>query len=62
MVNTVAQRLRAARAIPKDNGYVDLAAKVGSASFLFEMKSTTKVKARSQVRRGLSQLYEYRYL
>ncbi|MGD1019168.1 MAG: hypothetical protein ABSA12_07595 [Verrucomicrobiia bacterium] len=62
LVNLVAQRLKTLRAIPKDNDYIDLAARVGDTNFLFEMKSTTEDNARSQIRRGLSQLYEYRYL
>jgi hypothetical protein len=41
---------------------VDLAAKVEATSFIFEMKSTTASNARAQVRRGVSQLYESRYL
>lgn len=62
LLNLVADRLRTAGIIPRNNRLVDLAAFVGERSFLFEMKSTTSSNARSQVREGLSQLYEYRYL
>jgi hypothetical protein len=62
LTDLVASRLRDANAIPKANRYIDLAAKVSGENFLFEMKSTTDTNVQSQVRRGLSQLYEYRYL
>lgn len=62
LTNLVAARLRATHAIPKANRYIDLAAKVSGENFLFEMKSTTATNVQAQVRRGLSQLYEYRYL
>lgn len=62
LLNLVADRLRIGGVIPRNNRLVDLAAFVGDRSFLFEMKSTTNSNARSQVREGLSQLYEYRYL
>ncbi len=62
LIDLVASRLRDARAIPKANRYIDLAAKVSGENFLFEMKSTTDTNVQAQVRRGLSQLYEYRYL
>lgn len=62
LTDLVAARLRAANAIPKANRYIDLAAKVSGENFLFEMKSTTETNVQAQVRRGLSQLYEYRYL
>jgi hypothetical protein len=62
LTNLVAARLRAAGAIPRCNGLVDLAARVSGASFIFEMKSTGPKNLRSQIRSGISQLYEYRYL
>jgi len=62
LLNLVAERLRSAGIIPRNNRLVDLAAFMSEHSFLFEMKSTTNSNARSQVREGLSQLYEYRYL
>ena len=62
LTNLVATRIRGAGGIPRYNELVDLAAKVEGTSFIFEMKSMTPSNARAQVRRGLSQLYEYRYL
>lgn len=62
LVNLVAERLRAAGSLPRFNPMIDLFAPVGDKSYIFEMKSITEANARSQVRRGVSQLYEYRYL
>lgn len=58
----MAERLRGLGAVPKANRLIDLSAQVNDSIFLFEMKSTTEENARSQVRRGLSQLYEYRFM
>ena len=58
----MAERLRQRGAVPKANRYVDLSARLDEEDYLFEMKSTTKDNPHSQIRRGLSQLYEYRYL
>ncbi len=62
LVDLVASKIRAAGAIPRSNAFIDLAAKVSSQSYIFEMKSTTKSNAHSQVRSAISQLYEYRYI
>lgn len=62
LTNLVAARLRAVGCVPRSNGYVDLAALVGRVPHLFEMKSTTAGNVHTQIRTGLSQLYEYRYL
>ena len=58
----MAERLRQRGAIPKANRYVDLSARLNGEDYLFEMKSTTEDNPHSQIRRGLSQLYEYRYI
>jgi hypothetical protein len=58
----VAERLRGIGAIPRRNQFIDLAATVQTEFFMFEIKTTTPRNFRSQVRRGISQLYEYRYL
>jgi hypothetical protein len=42
--------------------YVDLAASVNGKPFLYEIKTTTEKNFLFQIRRGISQLYEYRYL
>lgn len=62
LMDLVAEKVRRAGAIPKNNPVVDLAATVRGDDFLFEMKSTTDKNVHSQVRRAISQLYEYRYL
>ncbi len=61
LVELVANRIKKANSIPKSNQLIDLAARIGNKRYIFEIKSTTKTNARSQIRRGISQLYEYRY-
>ena len=61
LVNLVANRISAAGGVPKSNQLVDLAVTMGQ-DFIFEMKSTDGENVRSQVRKGISQLQEYRYL
>ena len=48
--------------LPKSNQLIDLAARVEKNDYIFEMKSITEENAKSQIRKGVSQLYEYRYL
>lgn len=62
LVELVAAKIRAAGWIPKANKYVDLSAAGREEFYLFEMKSTTDRNVHSQIRRAISQLYEYRYL
>ena len=62
LLDLVAEKIRGTGAIPRNNPIVDLAATVRDDDFLFEMKSTTERNVHSQVRRAISQLYEYRYL
>jgi len=62
LVSLMAERLRQRGAVPKANRYVDLSARLAEENYLFEMKSTTEDNSHSQIRRGLSQLYEYRYI
>lgn len=61
LVNLVAAKIRKAGYLPRANSVIDLAARVDNVDFIFEMKSVTEENAKSQVRRGISQLYEYRY-
>lgn len=61
LVNLVAQKIRDRGGTPKSNQLIDLAVRL-DADYLFEMKSTNDTNVRSQIRKGLSQLYEYRYL
>lgn len=53
--------LRHLGATPKENNHIDLFAKIpDDGSFIFEMKSGGE-SILEQIRKGLSQLYEYRY-
>lgn len=62
LVNIVAERVRQSGNLPRCNQLIDLATRINNEPYIFEMKSLTPDNARSQIRRGLSQLYEYRYL
>lgn len=62
LVNLTSERIRNAGAIPKFNQLIDLATHINNTDYIFEMKSTTVNNEKSQIRAGLSQLYEYRYL
>lgn len=61
LINITAERISAAGGIPKSNDLIDLAVNLDN-DFIFEMKSTTDDNIRSQIRKGVSQLYEYKYL
>lgn len=62
LVDLVSVRLKSIGAIPRFNQFIDLAASVNNIPYIFEMKSLHRSNARAQLRKGLSQLYEYRYL
>jgi len=62
LVNLVAERLRRSGYLPRCNQMIDLAVSANDTPYIFEMKSITPDNARRQLRQGLSQLYEYRYL
>lgn len=62
LINIVADQLRASGSLPRFNRFVDLASTAENQAYLFEMKSVNNTNYRSQIRSGLSQLYEYRYL
>lgn len=62
LVNIISERIRGAGALPKFNQLIDLATHINNTDYIFEMKSTTSSNEKSQIRAGLSQLYEYRYL
>lgn len=62
LVNLVASRIRATGSIPRYNQIIDLATRHNNEDFIFEMKSITQANSKTQVRNGLSQLYEYKYL
>ena len=62
LTHLMAEKIRGTGAIPKRNPYIDLSARIGREIYLFEMKSTNDGNAHDQVRKGISQLYEYRYI
>lgn len=62
LTDLVARKIKAAGAIPKYNRYIDMSTVLDGTPYLFEMKSTRDTNAHDQVRRAVSQLYEYRYL
>jgi len=57
----LAKRIKSCNVWPTYNDLVDLAARIGKEDFIVEVKSRGK-NLREQVRRAISQLYEYRYL
>lgn len=61
LVNLVAERIKMSGGIPKSNQFIDLAT-IMESDYIFEMKSTSEKNLRDQIRKGISQLYEYRYL
>lgn len=61
LVNLVADRIRQNGGIPKSNQMIDLATTIDH-DYIFEMKSSDEHNIKSQIRKGISQLYEYRYL
>lgn len=46
---------------PYDNIFIDLFAEKGTEKVIYEVKSNSPYNTLSQIRKGLSQLYEYRY-
>ncbi len=62
LTNLVADKVRRAGSIPRRNRLIDLAAQINRKMFLFEIKSSTPRNLTAQIRKGVSQLYEYRYL
>jgi hypothetical protein len=62
LLNKLDQFIRERGAIPQESEHIDLYAKIpDDGSFLFEVKSVTSENLLSQTRKGVSQLYEYRY-
>jgi hypothetical protein len=62
LTELVASKIRRTGSIPKNNKYIDLSAAIRDDLYLFDMKSTTDANVHGQIRRAISQLYEYRYL
>ena len=62
LMSQLDEHLRKLGAIPKENEHIDLYAELAeSQGFLFEVKSVHSENLLSQTRKGLSQLYEYRF-
>jgi hypothetical protein len=62
LVDLMAGKVRAAGGTPKENQKtVDIFVELAGKRFYFEMKTANRVNLMSQVRRGISQLYEYAY-
>lgn len=56
------EHMRRLGATPRDNEHIDLYAEINNSNgFLFEVKSVHSENLLSQTRKGLSQLYEYRF-
>jgi len=62
LVRSMALHLLSQNLLPRRNAYIDLYTRSDAEEWLFEMKSCTPQNIHSQVRSGLAQLYEYRYL
>lgn len=62
LLSQLDEHLRELGAIPMENEHIDLYAEIpNDGSYLFEVKSVTSENLLSQTRKGLSQLYEYRF-
>jgi hypothetical protein len=62
LVYQMAGKIKRAGGEPKTSDSVDLATIIGENKYIFEMKSITAENAHGQIRKAVSQLYEYRYL
>jgi hypothetical protein len=61
LVNLMTSRLQSIGCEPQESIYIDLAAKIENSSILFEVKSCNAENTVSQIRKAVSQVYEYRY-
>jgi len=57
----LAERIRHSDALPTSNQFIDIATRIGIEDFIIEVK-TAGEDIHGQIRRGISQLYEYRYI
>jgi len=62
LTDLLASKIRMKGSLPRFNQLIDLAAKFNNTNYIFEIKSITETNVRTQIRKGISQLYEYRYL
>lgn len=58
----ISEQLTKGGNIPKYNSLIDLAVRIKDIPYIFEIKTIQRKNTRDQVRSGISQLYEYRYL
>ncbi|MGE7751591.1 DUF7226 domain-containing protein [Lysinibacillus fusiformis] len=61
LVRTMALKLNHKHITPMMNRHIDLYASINNQMHIFEMKSCNQDNIISQIRKGISQLYEYRY-
>jgi hypothetical protein len=62
LVSKMAEKLISAGIQPYYNGLIDLYCSIRDSYFIFEMKSITIENEKSQIRKAISQLYEYRFI
>lgn len=62
LVDFVADNIKKSGLTPKKVKFIDLVTKHNDITYFFIIKSFTDDNAGSQIRLGLNQLYEYRYL
>lgn len=62
LTNLMAEKIRSANAVPRRNPLIDLAASINGKNYIFEIKSANLGNVRDQMRKGIAQLYEYKYL
>jgi hypothetical protein len=62
LIQKLDEHLRNLGAVPKESEHIDMFAEIpGDGRFLFEVKSIRSENLLSQTRKGVSQLYEYRF-
>lgn len=61
LVEMFAAYSRIAGGNPQENLFIDLFVEINNVKYIFEMKSCNSNNMLAQVRKGISQLYEYRY-
>lgn len=61
LVTKMARALTSKNILPRSNRHIDLYAEDSDQEHIFEMKSCNTTNMLSQIRRGIAQLYEYRY-
>lgn len=57
----LAKKIKNCGSLPTFNRYIDLATRINDTHFIIEVK-TSNANVHSQIRKGISQLYEYRYI